>query len=113
MSHGEPSSTLVAYFWRSRFRVTNTYSLLRFRPGREFLWRCPPEDLRLSPVDHASNERPEQGGEFGTGLPHPEPEVRDHLWGGDGHAQGVEPAASYPGESGLQQNAKSLRGSQG
>lgn len=65
------------------------------------MWRCPPEDLRFSPVDHASNECPEQGREFGTGLPHPEPEVRDHLREGEGHAQGVELAASFPGEPGM------------
>lgn len=47
------------------------------------LCRCVPweEDVTfcLCPIHHGSDELPEEGGEFCAGLPHPQPEVCDHL----------------------------------
>lgn len=51
-------------------------------------------DSRLCPVHHSSDELPEEGGKFRAVLPHPQPEVRDHLRGGEGGTQGDRCVAS-------------------
>lgn len=43
-----------------------------------------PGDSRLCPVHHGSDELSEEGREHRAVLPHPQPEICDHLWRGGG-----------------------------
>lgn len=51
-------------------------------------------DSRLCPIHHSSDELPEEGGKLRAVLSHPQPEVCDHLWGGEGSTQGDRCVAS-------------------
>lgn len=60
-------------------------------------WCC--MHSRLCPIHHGSDELPEEGREHGAVLPHPQPEVCDHLLGGGCGTQGPQ-MCCLPGEPG-------------